>query len=64
MITKKQNAKPRQFKGVSFDVLAVGEKSMVAKINYKVGSKMPLHSHPNLEVGLERCGGINVAVRN
>ena len=31
MITKNSNAKPRQFKGVSFDVLAVGEKSMVRK---------------------------------
>ena len=27
MITKKQNTQPRQFKGVSFDVLAVGEKN-------------------------------------
>jgi hypothetical protein len=37
MITKKQNAKLRQFKGVSFDVLAVGKKSMVTKMKYKIG---------------------------
>jgi quercetin dioxygenase-like cupin family protein len=51
MITKKENAKPCQFKGVSFDVLAVGEKSMVTKMNYQVGDNVPLHSHPN-----EQCG--------
>jgi len=47
MIAKKQNAKRLQFKGVSFDVLAVGEKSMVTKMNYKVGDKVPPHAHPN-----------------
>ena len=51
MITKKGDAKPREFKGVSFDVLAVGEKSMVTRMNYKIGDNVSAHAHPN-----EQCG--------
>jgi quercetin dioxygenase-like cupin family protein len=56
MITKKQNAQPRQFKGVSFDVLAVGQKSMVTKMNYKVGDKVTPHAHPNEQSGFVMSG--------
>ena len=51
MIIKKENAVKKQFKGVMFDVLAVGQKSMVTKMNYKVGDKVPLHAHPNEQSG-------------
>ena len=51
MIVKSENAKNRQFKGVSFDVLAVGQKSMVTRMNYRVGDNVPLHSHPNEQSG-------------
>jgi len=51
MIIKSENAKNRQFKGVSFDVLAVGQKSMVTRMNYRVGDNVPLHSHPNEQSG-------------
>jgi len=51
MIIKKENAVQKQFKGVTFDVLAVGQKSMVTKMNYKVGDKVPLHAHPNEQSG-------------
>ena len=51
MITKKEDAKSREFKGVTFEVLAVGEKTMVTKMIYKVGDKVPLHSHPNEQSG-------------
>ena len=51
MITKKVDAKKREFKNVSFDVLATGEKSMVTKMNYKIGDIVPLHSHPNEQSG-------------
>jgi quercetin dioxygenase-like cupin family protein len=51
MIVKSENAKKRQFKGVSFDVLVVGQKSMVTRMNYKVGDMVPLHSHPNEQSG-------------
>jgi quercetin dioxygenase-like cupin family protein len=51
MITKKANAIKRQFKGVKFDVLATGEKSMVTKMNYEVGDVVTDHSHPNEQSG-------------
>ena len=51
MITKKENTKQRQFKGVSFEVLAVGEKSMLTKMNYKIDNNVPKHSHPNEQNG-------------
>jgi len=47
MITKKQNTQPRQFKGVSFDVLAVGEKTMITRMNFKMEDNVPFHKHPN-----------------
>ena len=51
MITKKENAVKRRFKGIEFDLLAVGQKSMVTKMNFKTGEIVPFHSHPN-----EQCG--------
>lgn len=51
MITKIENTRKKQFKGVDFDVLAVGEKSMVTKMNYKVGDSVPQHAHPNEQSG-------------
>jgi quercetin dioxygenase-like cupin family protein len=51
MIVKSENAKNRLFKGVSFDVLVVGNKSMVTSMNYRVGVKVQLHSHPNEQSG-------------
>ncbi|GEM_PF-4548806 len=50
-IVKRQDAKKREFKGVSFDVLAVGEKSMITKMHYKAGDHVPFHSHPNEQSG-------------
>ncbi len=51
MIVKSKNTKHREFKGVKFEVLASGEKSMVTKMNYKIGDKVPLHTHPNEQAG-------------
>ncbi len=51
MITKNRDAKNRKFKGVSFDLLAVGQKSMITRMNYKVGDSVPFHSHPNEQSG-------------
>lgn len=62
MITKKENAKQRQFKGVSFDVLATGKKSMITKMNYKIGDKVPLHSHPNEQSGYVISGEYELSI--
>ncbi len=51
MIVKSTNSKHKEFKGVNFEVLAVGNKSMITKMNYKVGDKVPPHSHPNEQAG-------------
>ncbi len=32
-------------------VLAVGEKTMLTKMNYKIGDEVPKHSHPNEQNG-------------
>lgn len=51
MIVKSTDSKLRNFKGVDFEVLATGDKSMVTKMNYKKGDKVPVHSHPNEQSG-------------
>ena len=51
MIVKSNNSEHRIFKGVNFEVLASGEKSMVTKMNYSTGDKVPFHSHPNEQSG-------------
>jgi quercetin dioxygenase-like cupin family protein len=51
MITRKDDAKHRVFKGVSFDVLSVGENTMLTKMNFKSGDSVPLHAHPNEQNG-------------
>lgn len=51
IIVKKEDAKKRVFKGVHLDSLAVGEKSMVTKMNYVVGNYATEHTHPH-----EQCG--------
>ena len=47
MVTKKEDAKKRMFKGVLLDSLAVGEKFMVCKMNYVEGNFATLHQHPH-----------------
>lgn len=51
MVVKKEDAKKRTFKGVNLDSLAVGERSMVSKMNYEEGNFATLHQHPH-----EQCG--------
>jgi len=51
MIVKKEQAGKKIFKGVSLDVLAVGEKSMVAKMNYVEGDFASNHKHPHEQSG-------------
>lgn len=51
MVTKKEDAKKRMFKGVNLDSLAVGEKTMVCKMNYAVGNFATEHSHPHEQSG-------------
>ena len=51
IVVKREDALKRVFKGVSLDSLAVGEKSMVTKMNYVKGNFATTHQHPH-----EQCG--------
>ena len=51
VIVRKEDASKKVFKGVSLDSLAVGEKSMVAKMYYVKGNFASTHQHPH-----EQCG--------
>lgn len=50
-VVKSNDAVKRTFKGVNLDSLAVGEKSMVTKMNYVKGNYAAAHQHPH-----EQCG--------
>ena len=58
MIVKSKDAKQRRFRGVSFDLLAVGPKSMVTRMNYTADSIVPFHQHPNEQSGYVISGKI------
>lgn len=62
MVVKKSDAKKRIFKGVNLDSLAVGEKSMVAKMNYVEGDFATLHQHPHEQVGYVISGKYQMVV--
>lgn len=51
IVVKRPEALKHVFKGVSLDSLAVGEKSMVTKMNYVKGNFADTHCHPH-----EQCG--------
>jgi quercetin dioxygenase-like cupin family protein len=51
MIVKKNEAFQKSFHGVNFEVLAKGEQSMITKMKYAVGNKVPFHAHPNEQSG-------------
>ena len=51
IFVSRDNAVKRTFNGVNLDSLAVGERSMVTKMNYVKGNFATMHSHPH-----EQCG--------
>jgi quercetin dioxygenase-like cupin family protein len=64
MITKKENAQSSHFKGVSFNVLAIGNKSMVTRMNYETGNNVPFHTHPNEQSGYVISGKYRIKFQN
>ncbi|UCB57895.1 MAG: cupin domain-containing protein [Thermoplasmatales archaeon] len=60
MILKERNAKKRKFLGISYYVLAFGEKSMITRMNYKAGEYVPFHCHPNEQTGYIVSGKIRI----
>ena len=51
MFVRREDALKKSFKGLNLDSLAVGEKSMVTKMNYVKGNFASMHTHPH-----EQCG--------
>ncbi|TDW48075.1 cupin domain [Flavobacterium sp. 270] len=50
-VVKKEEAVSRQFLGVDFVVLSIGNDSMVTKMLYKITDSVPFHKHPNEQSG-------------
>ncbi len=59
-LVKSEDAIRKQFLGVDFEVLAIGEKSMVAKMLFKAGDFAPFHKHPNEQSGYVISGKYNL----
>lgn len=59
-IVKKENAVPRQFLGVDFLVLSIGNDTMVTKMRYKTTDNVPFHKHPNEQSGYVISGKYKV----
>ena len=64
MKLKANKSKHRQFMGVHFEVLATGDKSMITKMNYRKGDKVPIHSHPNEQSGFVISGKHKITIGN
>lgn len=63
MIVKSENGKKREFKGVSFEVLAVGEKSMITRMNFRKNDNVPFHKHPNEQNGYVVSGKFKIKLK-
>jgi quercetin dioxygenase-like cupin family protein len=46
--------------GASFDLLAVGEKSMVTRMNYRTDAFVPFHQHPHEQSGYVLSGKLRL----
>lgn len=47
---------PREYLGVSFDVLAVGERLMVTRMRFRAGVNAASHVHPHEQAGYVMTG--------
>jgi quercetin dioxygenase-like cupin family protein len=56
MIVSAKDARKRSFHGVDFVVLSWGPDSMVTKMLYKRGDRVPFHKHPNEQSGYVLSG--------
>jgi quercetin dioxygenase-like cupin family protein len=61
MVVRGRDAKKRQFKGITFDLLAVGEHTMLTRMSFKAGDAVPPHSHPNEQTGYIVSGRICIS---
>ena len=50
------DAQRREFLGVPFDLLAVGDKLMITRMHYRTGMTVPRHAHQNEQAGYVLSG--------
>jgi quercetin dioxygenase-like cupin family protein len=62
VVVNSSKAQMREFKGVTFELLAVGQHSMVTKMLYKTTDYVPLHSHPNEQSGYVVSGQYSLTI--
>ena len=62
IVVHKKDALKKVFKGVSLDSLAIGEKSMVTKMNYVKGNFATTHQHPHEQCGYVMSGEYRLKV--
>lgn len=62
MVTKAADAQPREYSGVDFELLAVGDESMVTRMLYEAGNEVRSHSHPNEQSGYVISGRYRLVV--
>lgn len=62
-VVKKEEGKKRTFKGVQLDSLAVGERSMVCKMNYQTGDFASEHVHPQEQCGYVISGEYELTIK-
>lgn len=50
-VIRAHEAQQREYRGITFERMVVGTKSMVTKMHYVAGNHVPEHSHPNEQSG-------------
>ena len=63
-VVKATEAKPRKSFDVAFDLLASGPSSMITKMHYRPGNRIPFHAHPNEQSGYIESGRVRVLTRD
>ena len=63
-VVKSSEGKQRNSFGVAFDLLVIGQQSMVTKMHYRKENMIPFHSHPNEQTGYILSGRIRVLTRD
>jgi quercetin dioxygenase-like cupin family protein len=62
-VVRAPEGKIRHSFGVIFELLATGPQSMMTKMHYRVGNRIPFHAHPNEQTGYVLFGRIRVLTR-
>jgi quercetin dioxygenase-like cupin family protein len=51
VVVRSREGKPREYLGVTFDVLATAGRAMVTRMRYRAGMAAATHAHPHEQAG-------------